>query len=561
MIKKLPDINKLKDKTVASVVDGYDAFFLVELLKSTKSDILYIMSDGVSMAQTADILGFISPNTKVLTLPAWDTVPYDRVSPNSAIVAQRVETLSELSLEPHAKQPRIILATVSSVLQKLPPAKTFLNSIREVSVGKELNFNAFLHYATINGYRRVEQVMEPGEYATRGDIIDIFPVGSEDPLRIDLFGDEVEKIRTFDAISQRTSGELKSYQFKVMGEMILDENSIKTFRANYREAFGAVSNKDEIYEAVSSGQQYMGMESFLPLFYDEPLPNIFNYLPMAEIVVGRNVFEAIKGKIESIFDYYVARQDALKNKNNLQEVDAFRPVKPDTMYLSDKEFSVIIEQKQAIRLTSLSLPDDDSTINLEVIPARDFSHNKNQLQLYKELDEYLKTGEPTERGSLGRIITCYSEGSRERLFSLMSEHGIKDLTFADTWKETLAKSKTKTVLTILNLNHGFKSKDLCFISEQDILGEKRNRKKPKKASSKDFIADVSSLAVGELVVHIEHGIGKFLGLENITAGGAPHDCLKILYANAAKLFVPVENIDVLSRYGLEDENVQLDTLG
>ena len=584
MPKDIPDIEKLKGKVLSSIVDGFDAFLLSELIKTAKQDILYILSDGISMAQTRDILSYITPKTKVLSLPAWDTVPYDRVSPNPAIVAERIETLSEISLDPTPKQPRIILTSVSATLQKLPSAKTFLNSVREVVVGNSLNFNDFTRYTTINGYRKVEQVMEPGEYATRGDIIDIFPVGSIDPLRIDLFGDEVEKIRTFDAITQRTTGELKNHQFKVMGEITLDENSIKTFRSNYREAFGAASNTDEIYEAISSGQQYMGMESFLPLFYNDPLPSIFNYLPMATVIIGRNVVEAAKSKTESILDYFMARTEALKDKSI---EDIYRPIKPNTMYLDDTEFCKIIEQKQSIKLTSLTLPEDENTLDLNTTPIPEFYHQKNQHQLYEDLQGFIeltspprgtvplagevsfaqaclgsKTGEGYKlSGAAYPIIACYSEGSRERLHNLMTEHGITNLTIADTYQDSLTKSKDKTTLIILNINHGFRAPNFTFISEQDILGEKQKRKKPRKTSSKDFIADVSSLTIGELVVHIEHGVGKFLGLETITAGGVPHDCLKILYANNAKLYVPVENIDVISRYGLEDDNIQLDTLG
>ena len=161
-------------------------------------------------------------------------------------------------------------------MQKLPPAKIFLNSSREVKAGGKLNFNDFLHYAAVNGYNRVEQVIEPGEYAVRGDIIDIFPVGSEEPLRIDLFDDEVERIRTFDAMNQRTTGEIKSYTFKVMSEVVLDANTIKNFRGKYREAFGAAFQEDEIYEAISNGKKYIGMENWLPFFYEESLPSLFD---------------------------------------------------------------------------------------------------------------------------------------------------------------------------------------------------------------------------------------------------------------------------------------------
>ena len=187
------DIEQLADYTFSAVAEGYDAFLLRDLLHSSKQDILYIVSDGLSLERTAGLLKNIAPEVEVLKFPAWDTVPYDRVSPNAGIVAERVATLGALTLNPNPKKKRIIIASIGAVVQKLPPAKIFRNSIREISVGGKLDFNDFVHYAVVNGYNRVEQVMEPGEYAVRGDILDIFPVGTPEPLRIDLFDDEVEK--------------------------------------------------------------------------------------------------------------------------------------------------------------------------------------------------------------------------------------------------------------------------------------------------------------------------------------------------------------------------------
>lgn len=551
------DIEKLKGYTVSAVAEGYDALLLSGLIQKAPRDILYIVSDGNELARSADLLETISPNARILRFPAWDTVPYDRVSPNINIVAQRIETLSELAANPSPKQPRIIIASIGSVLQKLPPQKIFLNSRKEVVVGKKLNFNEFLHYASVNGYNRVEQVIEPGEYAVRGDIIDIFPVGTIEPLRIDLFDDEVERIRTFDSINQRTTGELKSYTFRVMSEVLLDANTVKNFRSQYREAFGAAFNNDEIYEAVSNGKKHLGMENWLPFFYDEPLPSLFDYIPQAYIISGKNIDDALNAKAESIADYYQARLEALSIKSVAEE-DIYRPVKPELLYLTKDQFKQILTRREAVTFSPLYLPEDDKIVNAGILPGRDFAHNKNigAAQVYGELKNYL-----IENKKLKRIVCCYSEGSRERVSSLMREYGIEDIVNADSWEDALLKSKAKTVLLVMNLAHGFRGDGFCLISEQDILGERQNRRVAKKVTAKDFIADVSSLNIGELVVHIEHGIGKFLGLENITAGGAPHDCLKILYANDAKLFVPVENIDVISRYGIEDDNIQLDTIG
>ncbi len=550
------DLNKLKNKTLSSVPDGYDAVLLDRFSRKSK-EILYVVSDGVSLERTADILRYLNPKLDVWKLPAWDTVRYDRVSPNVNIVAQRVETLTEIVTNPNPKKPRVIIASIGSLIQKLPPQKIFLNSVRLVKVGGKLSFNDFIHYAALNGYNRVEQVIEPGEYAVRGDIIDIFPVGTNEPLRIDLFDDEVERIRTFDAMTQRTTGELTHYSFQVMGEVALDENTIRSFRSKYREAFGAAFKDDEIYADISEGIKHLGMENWLPFFYEDPLPDLFSYLPSADIVIGRSFDEALKAKCDGIADYYQARLEAL-NIKSAAEQDVYRPVKPELLYLNEKQVYEILAKRQAVKFTNLSIESTEEIIDAEVVPGRSFAHAKNVNlgQVYTDLAAYLR-----ENQKLKRVICCYSEGSRDRVFSLMSEHEIKDLSFADNWDEAQEKDLSKTVMVVLNLSQGFRGDGLCFISEQDILGERQHRKTVRKASSKDFIADVGSLNVGELVVHIEHGIGKFLGLENITAGGAPHDCLKILYANDAKLFVPVENIDVLSRYGIEDDNIQLDTLG
>ncbi|MBQ8465199.1 MAG: transcription-repair coupling factor [Alphaproteobacteria bacterium] len=546
-----------KIKMISSVAEGYDAFLLGDIYQQNSKDLLYIVSDGVTLETTADLLHTLYPDIEILKLPAWDTVPYDRVSPNIEVTAERVQTLCALAKNPTPKKPRIIIASIGSALQKLPLKKIFLNSIREVKIGSELKFEDFLHYASVNGYVRVEQVMEAGEYAVRGDILDIFPVGTTEPLRIDLFGDEVERIRTFDVLTQRTTSELQKYTFQVMGELSLDQNSIKTFRSKYRELFGSASQSDELYDAISNGKKYIGQENWLPLFFDEPLPTIFDYLPQAKIVIGHQTEDALKAKTDSIHDYYLARMEALKVKS-INDADTYRPIPPELLYLNEKQFKDILEQRGYLELTSLTVPENDSVASAQVVPVINFASAKNinAAKVYEDLKAYL-----TEHKKLKRIIACYSQGSRERLFSLMSEYGITDLAVADTWQEALTKANLKrVVLVLMNLPHGFKGDGYLLISEQDILGEKQ-RRKAKKVTSKDFIADISSLSVGELVVHIEHGIGRFLGLENITAGGAPHDCLKILYANDAKLFVPVENIDVLSRYGIEDDNIQLDTLG
>lgn len=546
----------LKNKTICGVCDGDEAFIIAKAANN-KKPLLYIAPDGKNLNQTANMLKLLNPDLDVLEFPAWDIVPYDRVSPNSAVIAKRVRTLADILFH-DKKKALVVISSIGAVMQFLPPKKIFMNAKKQFKVGGKLDFNAFLHYVSINGYTRVEQVMEAGEYAIRGDIIDIFPSGAEYPIRIDLFDDEIERMRTFDVINQRTVGDIKEYDFDVAGEVVLDENTIRNFRSRYREEFGADGIHDELYEAVSNSQKYMGMENWLPLFYEEALPSIFDYLPDALVFCGRDYKEALEAKCESINDYYGARLEALSIKNAASEIENYRPLKPEFLYFNAEKFEQKLKDFGAVRFSGLSLIENDTVIDEKCVPARDFSHARNisNAAVYEQLKDFLN-----ENLRLKRIIFTYSEGSCERLIGLMSEYGIKNTEKAENWLQAEKITANKKIAVIIgDLAHGFKNSEYCFVSEQDILGERVHRK-TKKVTAKDFIEDVSALSVGELVVHSEHGIGRFLGLENIVAGGAPHDCLKLLYAHDDKLFVPVENINVISRYGADDENIQLDVLG
>lgn len=548
------DIEKYRGKKLSCVPSGYTPFLLSDLIKTSKQDILYVASSSQELEDVARVFQTIMPSVDVLMFPAWDTVPYDRVSPNSGIVGVRLETLCELALKPTADKPRLIVASVGSVLQKLPPKKIFLNARRTFEVGGKFDFNDFLHYVAINGYTRVEQVMEPAEYAVRGDIIDIFPVCANEPIRIDLFDDVIENIRVFNPISQRTTGTVKSYRFGIGDEVVLDEHAVQNFRAAYCEAFGAASVHDELYESISNGAKYIGYENWLPFFYDEPLLTLFDYVPRAHIVLGQHTKDAIETKTESIYDYYMARTEALKTLKS--DETAYRPVKPDSLYLTKEEFELRTDKAQAVRLSELSEPDQANVVNLNVLPGRDFAHALHMEDVYGSIKDYL-----TENGRLNRMICFSSQGVCEKFMSIAREYGFSDIMVAKTFDDAVQIcSHKKIALVILNVSQGFKTSEFCVVSEVEIFGERQNRR-ARKIKAEDFISDVSSLNVGELVVHTEHGVGRFEGLENLLAGGAPHDCLRILYANNDKLFVPVENIELISRYGSDDENIALDTLG
>ncbi len=552
------DFSKYNTKTLSGITKDAEPFAIKDLFYQTDRDLLCILSDGISLKQTYDILCSIAPEIEVLLFPAWDTVPYDRVSPNPNILSQRIHTLTKLVLEQDDKKRKIILTSVGAIIQKLPPKKIFYNAHKVIKIGDKLNFDSFLHYFVVNGYNRVEQVMESGEYAIRGDIIDVFPSGAEQPLRIDLFDDEVERLRFFDVSSQRSTKELQYYNFSSASEVVLDQNSIRTFRSKYRETFGANGIKDELYESISNGKKYLGMENWLPFFYEDALPTLFDYIPRADIILGIDINNALKAKIDTISDHYQARMEAL-NVQNISETDYYRPIKPELFFLSHEDYSDIIRSRRYCQFSNLVIPESDECFDYSTRPQKNFASlkNINNLSVYKDLALEFKNN-----ASKRRIVCCYTEGSLDRMYKALTENQFKKIVKASTWQEAVSESaKGKIAILILEIQHGFQSNDYFIVSEQDLWGERKNLRNRNKVSAENLISDISSLNIGEYVVHIEHGIGRFEGLENLITDGAAHDCLKLIYANNDKLYVPVENIDVISRYGSEDSNVVLDTLG
>ena len=552
---------KFKDcikKTLSSVAKGAEAFAIHDLFYSSDKDLLCILSDGISVRQVYDVLSYIEPRFDILVFPNWDTVPYDRVSPNTNIVSKRIETLSKISLEPSTKNRRILLTSIGACLQKLPPKNIFFNARKNIKIGDKLNFDEFIHYVSINGYLRVEQVMEAGEYAVRGDIIDIFPSGGNKPIRIDLFDDEVERIRIFEVETQRSIDELKFYNFDSANEVTLDKNSIKCFRSKYRETFGAIGLKDEIYESISEGKKYIGMENWLPFFYEDNLPCLFEYVPNANVILGIDVENALNAKIDAIMDHYNARIEALQIKDT-SEIDRYRPVNPNLMFLSKDEFLSFVKKRDFVSISNMALPDGDNVVNYGSIPQKFFAtlKNINTLSVYQDLALEFELNKNKKR-----IVCCYTEGSMDRMHNILVENKIKNLHISPSFLDAIKMAeKGKIVLTLMDIQHGFSHDEFFIVSEQDIWGERKDVRVTKKISAENLIADISSLNVGEYVVHIEHGIARFEGLENIVTDGIAHDCLKLIYAKGDKLYVPVENIDVISRYGAEDNDVTLDILG
>jgi len=553
----LNDLTAGSRLTLTGVATGFDACLLGTLARAAAGGIVHVAADDVQLARLADAVAFFSPDIEILEFPAWDTVPYDRASPHAELVGRRLETLSRLADAP-VKAGRLILTTARAALQRVAPRETMQGVHLDLAAGGSIDPVELVGFLERNGYGRAEQVLEPGEYAVRGGIVDIFPSGAADPARLDFFGDTLDTLRAFDPVTQRTTQPLDRLVLRPISEIRLNETSIAAFRTGYREHFGAIAD-DPLYEAVSAGRRFPGMENWLPLFTDG-LDTLFAYVPEAVVVFDAALGESLTAAWDQIGEYYAARKAAESVKDGSAP---YHPLPPERLYLDSEQWKHQLASRAVVLLTPLDAAPEDfadaPARAMESLPGRPFAEAKGRAleTVLPEISAYV-----AEQRGQGRrtMIAALTPGSRDRLASMLK--GLGAVTTVDAWAEVGALPAEVLAVVAVPIEHGFRAPGLCVIAEQDILGDRLAQPRRKKArKAENFIADASALAEGDLVVHAEHGIGRYEGLETVNAGGAPHDCLRLVYADGDKLFVPVENIEVLSRYGSEDAGVALDRLG
>jgi transcription-repair coupling factor (superfamily II helicase) len=534
--------------------EGHDAATIGALVSDTW---LHVCRDDNRMQRFADALGFFHPGLSVLTFPAWDCLPYDRVSPNGEITSRRIDTLTRLAAGDE-KRPLIVLTTVNALVQFAPPRNLFDGRVLRLGTGGRIVLDRLQSFFRNNGYFRTETVREPGEFAIRGGIVDLYPAGAAQPIRLDFFGDQIESLRSFDALSQRSTGTIKSLVLRPVSEVLLDDPAIQRFRTRYRELFGASGTDDPLYESVSAGRRHAGMEHWLPLYY-ERLESLFNYLPGAAVSFDYQADEARAHRLEAIADFYAARKSLAGTVSAAAPI--YRPVPPDQLYLDDKAWGRALRGRALVHLSPFAADDDaPDAIDAGGRPAKSFAAERANpnIQLFDAVRDYLAG----ERASGRRtVIAAFSLGAADRIATVLREHGVADLSRVDDAAALTKLPHAATGLAILPLEQGFTTGTLSILGEQDILGDRLARVPRRRRSVDQFITEAASLAPGDLVVHAEHGIGRYEALETIDVAGAPHDCLKVLYAGDDRLFVPVENIEVLSRYGSEDAGAPLDRLG
>ncbi len=542
------------------VPEGLDALLLAELARKARRPILHVARDGQRLATLDDALQFFAPDVRRLGFPAWDSVPYDRVAPNAEIVAERMSTLAELAARREGKDaaPLIVLTTINAVLQRVPPHDYFAGAAVRLAAGNAVSMAALIERLEALGYGRASTVTDPGQYAVRGGILDLFPPGA-DPVRLDFFGDTLESIRAFDPETQRTQARLESVTLLPMSEAPLDEAARKRFRTRYVELFGPATSNDPLYESVSAGRQHQGMEHWLPLFH-ERLETLFDFLPDAAVTLDALDDDARAKRLEQIKDHYDAREQALERK--AFGALPYNPVPPDSLFLTESEWQDALAGRTKIVLDPFEHPDaahEGAIVSFGGRQGRSFAPER-QTEGANVFDAAVAHAKRLKSEGKRVLIACWSKGAKERLATLLSEHGIGETLRVETWRDVLEAPATATTVAVLPLETGFEGPGIAVIGEQDILGDRLVRRTRAKRGS-DVLTEISALTVGDLVVHADHGIGRFVGLTTIEAAGEPHDCLELHYQGGDKLYLPVENIELLSRYGSDESGVQLDRLG
>ncbi|MEC3860573.1 transcription-repair coupling factor [Mesobacterium sp. TK19101] len=530
--------------------EGYDARLLLD--EAANGPVVHIARDDKRLAQMREALTFFDPSMPVFAFPGWDCLPYDRVSPNADISATRMATLAALV---HGMPDRfILLTTLSAAMQRVPAREVLKEAAFKAEVGRRVNEDHLRAFLVRMGFSMAPTVMEPGDYAIRGGIIDIYPPGDGGPVRLDFFGDVLDGARRFDPVTQRTTDKLDVVELAPVSEVILDEAAITRFRQNYRIEFGQTAD-DPLYEAVSAGRKHQGMEHWLPFFHDR-LETLFDYLPDATICQDDQVTPARLGRWDTIADQYETRRLAMTQKGRMDTV--YKPVKPDALYLDDAAWDAAVANHRFVQFQPLPQASGPGVVDAGGRIGRSFApeRQRENISLFGALAKHVQA-----RLSDGPVvIASYSEGARERLSGLIEDEGLSETIHV---QNASAIGKRGLYLTVWSLEQGFEAplgdRRLTVISEQDVLGDRLIRQPRKRRKAENFLTEAQSLSPGDLVVHVDHGIGRYHGLEVVTALGAAHECLHIEYAENAKLYLPVENIELLSRYGHEEG--LLDKLG
>ena len=506
---------------------------------------LVITTDTSASDSLEQELRFFSPTLPVLSFPDWETLPYDRFSPHQDIISQRLRTLFQL---PQVTQ-GILVVPMTTLLHRLPPRSFLGGSVLMLELGQRLDIERMRLDLDSAGYRCVDTVYEHGDYAVRGALLDLFPMGSKLPYRIDLFDDEIETLRTFDPESQRSIDKVERIHLLPAKEFPLDKSALTGFRARFRERFEVDHRRCPLYQDLSEGLVPPGIEYYLPLFFEE-LSTLFDYLPDSTRLF---TLPGIEGSAEHFWT-------DVRNRHAEQGVDPTRPLlPPGELFLPVEECFARIKSFARTICHQEQLSDSSQSKDLGCLPVP-------ELPIDNKLDNPLQALQQFLQAHSGRtLFVAETAGRREALIELLARIDQRPQQ-VDSWLDFVT-SDHPLALTIAPLDQGLltQSPAVALIAESQLFGQRvmQRRRRGKATDMGDaIIRNLTELREGAPVVHIDHGVGRYLGLTNLTVEDQETEFLVLAYAEEAKLYVPVANLHLIARYsGSEDESAPLHRLG
>lgn len=528
------------------VSEGAEALVIAAL--DDEPAVMFIAQNDKHLSAVKSYLKMISPFKNILELPAWDIVPYGRVSPSPHIQSQRLKTLTYLAQKHNNIENTVILTTVAAISQFVIPQQQLRQARQILKTGATISIDKLAQMLNHLGYQHVSLVREAGEYAIRGGLMDIYPSGEDKGYRLDFFGDDVESISLFDVSTQRSYDKTDELTLIAASEVLLNEGTIKNFRQAYRHIAPPAMQNDVLYTAISAGSAWPAMEHWLPLFYKK-LESFLDYVKQdIPLILPYNFATIWEERLTSVTDYYQSRLHFKGEETS----EAYIPVEPESFFESLSDFEKRLKNRKVIKLSPFVESEGNAAIHSAFVPLF-YESQKGHKTLLEKFKDWM-----SENTLEHYIICAKSQASKQRIERLFAEEipliPIKDISEAKKVKAP------HIALLEASIGRGIIYENIAFIAADDLIG-KSYKSSRKKRRAEDVILQASSLSEGDYIVHTEHGIGRYEGLETIKSQNIVHDCLKLLYEGGDRLFVPVENLEVLSRYGGENENVSLDKLG
>lgn len=531
-------------KILGNVLQGADALAISEIAEQNQNLTVVVTPDTRSAVRLSRILSELS-SQNVCLFPDWETLPYDTFSPHQEIISSRLSALFHLQ---NAKK-GIFLLPISTLMQRLCPPQYLQHNVLLIKKGDRLVIDKMRLQLEAAGYRAVEQVLEHGEYAVRGALLDLFPMGSAVPFRLDFFDDEIDSIRTFDVDTQRTLDEITSINLLPAHEFPTDDKGIEFFRAQFRETFGEIRRDPEhIYQQISKGTLISGIEYWQPLFFSE-MATLFDYLPEQTLFVD---MENNQTQGERFY------QDA-KQRYEQRKVDPMRPLlSPEKLWLNVDEVNRRLKSYPRITFRAEKVRSSVRQKNLPVAALPEVTIQSQQKEPLGQLRQFIEHF----KGNV--LFSVETEGRRETLLDLLSALKLKPKQIQSL--EQIENEKFS--LLVSSLEQGFiieQSLPVAIIGEANLLGERiqqRSRDKRKTINPDTLVRNLAELKIGQPVVHLDHGVGRYGGLVTLDTGGIKAEYLLLNYANESKLYVPVTSLHLISRYvGGSDESAPLHKLG